>query len=489
MLDRVIGEFDDGLLSASESEHAGRRHSRADLRRSREPEEKEEKIRPDIRGSRLSINEQIDDIFSELTEEIYNDDKLSKSEKRRIFDPLPSPPSTRTHPPPIDRKKKPGAKKDVPGQRSQTMDNDKPRPGTVLEAKKSFLKKDVSGEVIVYSCRDRSGSRSGGRVTVEVHNSSRNSSCPPPPKPEKQKIHLKHNSTERRGREDDNGRGKGGRADSRGAKRDNPQDWDSGNSRGRERSRGRDGDQNLSGREAAMIQELKEKVSDKKGKISKFSHRKSNNGVGHAEKDEVTRRRIVDRAERDNAEGGGDGRRSEPVTSPHPSIKSNQYESFAGSDGNRRDQRINRHKSDVRGPRTEQNPRSGPRREDRDQDYRRSRSMGPIGLRDESPERSERRSRSRGRGRDEDRASFRRSRSRGRSADPRSSRPESRVRAPADGSSRRSRSRGRSPSRPSEIDRSGKRSREGDRRGWREVGPPSPEEAQATLEKMLPRYV
>ena len=195
VLDRVIGEFDDGLLSSTESEAASRQRSRPDLRTVSDSEEKEEKIRPEIRGSRidfrgsrLSINEQIDDIFSELTEEIYNDDKQFKSEKRRFFDPLPSPPNTRTHPPPIDRKKKPGQEKERLA-KSQTMDNDKPRLGVSLGAKKSFRQQE---EVILYNSKDRSPSRSE-RVRAEVHNSSRDS-ISHPPKPEKQKIHLKNGS-------------------------------------------------------------------------------------------------------------------------------------------------------------------------------------------------------------------------------------------------------------------------------------------------------
>ena len=97
-------------------------------------------MRPQLRSSQVSINDQIDDIFSQLTQEIYNDEKintetkvrLSRSPTRNRFDPLPPPPtSSSTHPPPIDRKKKPGDKPSSGGPRLQdtkTLTNEKPRP-------------------------------------------------------------------------------------------------------------------------------------------------------------------------------------------------------------------------------------------------------------------------------------------------------------------------------------------------------------------------
>ena len=91
LLDGVIGEFDEGLTSSAESE------ANHGLGRARGGEDR---VRPELRSSHASINEQIDDIFSQLTEEIYLDDKkakenkirLSRSPTRNRFDPLPPPP-------------------------------------------------------------------------------------------------------------------------------------------------------------------------------------------------------------------------------------------------------------------------------------------------------------------------------------------------------------------------------------------------------------
>ena len=164
VLDQVIGEFDDGLTSAAESDFTPRwRQPPPTQRRHSPPIVAEEKIRPEIRpeirGSALSINEQIDDIFSELTEEIYNDDKVTRTDKRRIFDPLPSPPNTRTHPPPIDRKKKPAGggpdisngRTDIADIRSRTIEGDRSMLIGNVAAKKQFLE------------RNSAASSSGGR--------------------------------------------------------------------------------------------------------------------------------------------------------------------------------------------------------------------------------------------------------------------------------------------------------------------------------------
>ena len=261
----------------------------------------------------------------------------------------------------------------------------------MLAAKKSFLQARESGEeVILYHSQDQGGSSE--KVTVEVHNSSRES-ISPPPKPQKQKIHLKQNSSvERRNTPRENGRQEGRKKDdnSRDRKRDKSRGQDKEGPRGRDRSRG-GRDDNISKREAAVLQELKDKVSDKQGKISKFSHRRNNNGSGHADKSEGSRRKEGGKLR----EGGDDG-------SPRPShllnTKSRAYESVTGSGRSqqRGEPRINRQKSDIQGLRS--NPR-GTRKELRpDLDYRRSRSMGPVGPRLESPDsREDRRSRSRGR--------------------------------------------------------------------------------------------
>lgn len=103
-MDSVIGEFDDGLLSAAESDigHQSRVQSRnsengrieAEIRKRPPPKAKEV-----IPNSRRSLTDKIDDIFSELTEEIYTADKAKQivnrqlSPVRRVNDPLPTPPA------------------------------------------------------------------------------------------------------------------------------------------------------------------------------------------------------------------------------------------------------------------------------------------------------------------------------------------------------------------------------------------------------------
>ena len=74
LLDGVIGEFDDGLTSSAESEATHRRRSLG---------------RDGLGGSRLSINEQIDDIFSQLTEEIYTEEKKVTDGVFCTFAPTP----------------------------------------------------------------------------------------------------------------------------------------------------------------------------------------------------------------------------------------------------------------------------------------------------------------------------------------------------------------------------------------------------------------
>ena len=133
LLDGVIGEFDDGLTSSAESEVNHPKYSRSDFNRYTD---QEEEVKPDFRSSRLSINNQIDDIFSQLTEEIYADEKKTnkvetrqKSPTRNRFDPLPIPPTSQTHPPPIDRRKKPTNRSDTSAnyKTQNTLTNDRPR--------------------------------------------------------------------------------------------------------------------------------------------------------------------------------------------------------------------------------------------------------------------------------------------------------------------------------------------------------------------------
>ncbi len=181
VLDQVIGEFDDGLTSATESEFAPR--WRPEPPSSHHRESPEDKIRPEIRGSCLSINEQIDDIFSELTEEIYNDDKVTRTDRRRIFDPLPSPPSTRTHPPPVDRKKKPAGGSnsasngsgitDIADIRSRSIENDRAILVGNVAAKKQFLERNSAASSSGGRSKAGStgGSSSGGGLPGRIQSS------------------------------------------------------------------------------------------------------------------------------------------------------------------------------------------------------------------------------------------------------------------------------------------------------------------------------
>ena len=227
--------------------------------------------------------------------------------------------------------------------------------------------------------------------------------------------------------------------------------------------------------------------------------------------------------------GRGSGTRS-PVGRAGQNIRSPSERRIQGNNsspsGRRRNRDMRRHDS-----------MAGPTREE---DHKRSRSLGPLQARQESPSRHQTRG-SRDRHQEVDVEDTRgRSRSRGRRTNDSSNEQQvAASRRPGDGSSfHRSKSNGRySPSRPSELDRSGQGGREpgmippggnihgGERyRGdgeWRDrrglalspsrrdgfspmrregfspvremrVGggvhaPPSPEEAQAVLEKMLPR--
>ena len=287
LLDGVIGEFDDGLTSSAESEanHA-RNQSRqvkngVNQRRGGQREEKpvrggqrgDRPVKPELKSSHLSINEQIDDIFSQLTEEIYLDEKqvkenkikLSRSPTRNRNDPLPRPPtsSSAIDPPPINRKIKPSSqtKSNSPNkyrsQENKTLTNDKPRPklknpGVKTDRQNYSLPnnklKNGNGEVILYEDHDFSRNNTFEKVIADVHKTASATdyskhSAVPPPMPEKQKIHLKNSSIDRN----------------------------------RETSKSFLDRQknNLSSQEAAVMEELKAKVSDKQGKISKFDNNRN----------------------------------------------------------------------------------------------------------------------------------------------------------------------------------------------------------------------
>lgn len=119
MLDSVIGEFDDGLTSAAESEYGGtnRENGRIEAEIRKRPPPKHRGNASNGGPGNVSLTDKIDDIFSELTEEIYSADKQQKiinrapmrsestnsdsrklSPIRRVNDPLPTPPVQGTVP-------------------------------------------------------------------------------------------------------------------------------------------------------------------------------------------------------------------------------------------------------------------------------------------------------------------------------------------------------------------------------------------------------
>lgn len=121
LLDSVIGEFDDGLTSAAESEYGGitRENGRieAEIRKRPPPKNRSSNGANGSGPGNVSLTDKIDDIFSELTEEIYSADKQQKiinrapmrsestnsdsrklSPIRRVNDPLPTPPVQGTVP-------------------------------------------------------------------------------------------------------------------------------------------------------------------------------------------------------------------------------------------------------------------------------------------------------------------------------------------------------------------------------------------------------
>jgi hypothetical protein len=359
--------------------------------------------------------------------------------------------------------------------------------------------------VVLYNGDNRSVSSE--RITVEVHSIGGRQSPPPPP-PEKHRIHLKKTVTAERP--------SGGKSAVGG---------------------------NLSGQEAALMQELKERVEVSQGKVSKVVHTKNgpnNRPTGIAASGSSGRE-----ARRDNNDPlPPPPPRAQLPTSPQSSVSqrssSHPYESLPGggsSDiGNRRP--VDRHASEVRrgtensssngrsqmqaGQRTayqgSRDRRQQRNRDDMDRsggrDNRRSRSTGPLEMsrrldspaatgRLEDQRRSRRRSRSRGDNVSDNDERIgggcasphgqRQSRSRGRGGAGESNRLSSnsfRRQGSRRGESvegpRRSRSRGQSPRDRSVSRRRGEGDGGGQRRR-REFSPPSPEEAQATLEKMLSR--
>ena len=478
LLDGVIGEFDDGLTSCAESEgrsRGGQRglQPRGQQRPASRPRTSEDKVRPELRSSHLSINEQIDDIFSQLTEEIYEDEKmvkknnirLSRSPTRNRFDPLPPPPTSSAHAPPIDRKSKPGPSPARNNSSSQyagaqrmaankTLTNDKPRSksaGVRKGVRQNFSlphdkAKNGNGEVILYE--DHVISNTIEKVVADVHKSSdyAKRSHTAPTLPEKQKIHLKHSSIDR--------------------SRETSKSF-----LARQKS--------LSSQEAAVMEELKAAVGDKQGKISKFDKTKSPGGGGQpgqpGQRDRGGGGRLRDKE--GNMRPGAASRRSQAqassrFSSPHSSSSQKSQKSGANPiDG-------------VTDTARSHGPGAAERRisHHRQDDYRRSRSMGPLENRDKSYLRQ--RSRSRGfhdpsPDRDKSRSGQRHL---GDRSEDRQTRSKSRRHESFNTGSRGQEVRGRAQVR-GDLER-GRPQPRGGRGG---MSPPTPAEAEEAIAKLLPR--
>jgi len=107
VLDQVIGEFDDGLLSGTDSETTSWKTTR------KEPSK-----------GQFTLNDKIDSIFDELTQEIYSDEKVQRqqSSNRNLSERVIA----------ID-----SANRKI---------SDRPKPGTVLAAKQSYLNQAEKGD-------------------------------------------------------------------------------------------------------------------------------------------------------------------------------------------------------------------------------------------------------------------------------------------------------------------------------------------------------
>lgn len=106
VLDQVIGEFDDGLLSGTDSETASWKTTR------QEPTK-----------GQFTINDKIDSIFDELTQEIYSEEKAQRKHKS-------------------NHKNEQVIANDIANRKT----SDRPKPGTVFAAKQSFLNQAERGD-------------------------------------------------------------------------------------------------------------------------------------------------------------------------------------------------------------------------------------------------------------------------------------------------------------------------------------------------------
>ena len=427
-------------------------------------------MRPELKSSHLSINEQIDDIFSQLTEEIYLDEKivkqesekkvkedkikLSRSPTRNRFDPLPPPPtsSSTQPPPPIDRLKKPtspaknisssqpkniSSKYKRPANERQvnkTLTNEKPRAKTTSVTKSETRrnhslphdKQKVTGDAVVYEDQDIPNTLE--KIVVDVHNVS------PPPMPEKQKIHLK-NSLDR----------------------------------GKETSKSFVQKSNISSQEAAMIQELKEKVTDKQGKISKFdkprtrSYQRGNNS-GKIDQSELS----ISSRDKNSSNQSRDQQKLTNQSRTNSSSRTGQYETMTGHTGVAERNIFHQ----------------------RREDYRRSRSMGPLESRErQSKLTNQSRERQQLTNQSRERQLRQRSKSRGYDPSPDRSRLSGERARSRGGRHESFTERGRDILTNQSRDRQNltNQSRDGRHRS-NVVSPPSAAQAQETIASLLPRY-
>ena len=167
MLDLVIGEFDDGLESEIEKGD-------------------ETQIKRNLKNKQNSaINDKIDHIFNELTQEIYveqrRERRQNKSPTRNVFDPLPAPPLTKgvgkgrenVNAEGVRGKAGDGDSEGFKGRgksrqeqerrgrrgqhdrRKDSCEDDRPPPGVVQAAKQSYLHKtktpETRSEVVLYN--------------------------------------------------------------------------------------------------------------------------------------------------------------------------------------------------------------------------------------------------------------------------------------------------------------------------------------------------
>ena len=251
MLDLVIGEFDDGLESEIEKGD-------------------ETQIKRNLKNKQNSaINDKIDHIFNELTQEIYVEqrrERRQKSPTRNVFDPLPAPPLAkgvgrgREHVNAEGVRGKAGQEDGVKGRGNRSRqqeqerrgrqhhdrrkdsceDDDRPPPGVVQAAKQSYLHKtktpETRSEVVLYNeGQEDWGKSSSEKVKVDVHN------------------HAALGSESSGGVK---------RTKSPGVGRPSPPSQVPA----------------VATKEKAVIKELREKVEGKQGKISKFSQQRGGGG-------------------------------------------------------------------------------------------------------------------------------------------------------------------------------------------------------------------